>query len=85
MEKNELLKFYIGNKIKYYRYHKGISGASLGQMIGVSQQQISRYENGMNIISFSILNKLFKCLELSELEVTVFFDEIKDFFIMDKS
>lgn len=37
----------IGRKITYYRKMKGISLDELASLIGVSQQQQSRYERGL--------------------------------------
>ncbi|EGT3631974.1 helix-turn-helix transcriptional regulator, partial [Morganella morganii] len=36
----------IGQEIKTLRKSKGITGYELGSIIKLSQQQISRYENG---------------------------------------
>lgn len=36
----------IGEFIRMIRIKKGLTGAELGKLIGVSQQQISRYERG---------------------------------------
>lgn len=37
----------VGNELAYMRKNKGISGAELGKILGMSQQQISRYKNGV--------------------------------------
>lgn len=43
-EKNLIsLKFEIGNFIRHSRIKNGLTGARLGELLGVSQQQISRY------------------------------------------
>ncbi|EOV8089283.1 helix-turn-helix domain-containing protein [Providencia rettgeri] len=52
----------IGLYIRYVRKSQGISAAKLAQLIFISQQQVSRYERGINTISlevvFNILNIL---------------------------
>nr|WP_282560011.1 helix-turn-helix transcriptional regulator [Providencia rettgeri] len=51
-EKNLIsLKFEIGNFIRHSRIKNGLTGARLGELLGVSQQQISRYENGETELS----------------------------------
>ncbi|MEX6397367.1 helix-turn-helix domain-containing protein [Providencia hangzhouensis] len=40
----------IGIKIKNRRKELGLSGANLADKLNLSQQQISRYENGINKI-----------------------------------
>ena len=53
-EKNFLLKILnseIGDFIRMIRIQKGLTGAQLGKLVGVSQQQISRYERGSNGLS----------------------------------
>ncbi|EFE51739.1 DNA-binding helix-turn-helix protein [Providencia rettgeri DSM 1131] len=45
----------VGNELAYMRKNKGISGAELGKLLGMSQQQISRYENGVTRLDLSTL------------------------------
>ncbi|EPL9570022.1 helix-turn-helix domain-containing protein [Providencia rettgeri] len=47
----------IGNKITYYRKMKGMSLHDLAKIIGVSEQQQSRYERGVNRINLDRLNQ----------------------------
>lgn len=64
----------IGRKITYYRKMKGISLDKLAALIGVSQQQQSRYERGVNRINLDRLNQY----------AEIFNIHIKDFFILDE-
>ncbi|RXN69655.1 XRE family transcriptional regulator [Providencia rettgeri] len=80
MKEGELLLFFIGKKIKHYRLTCGLSGYNLGRKIGVSQQQISRYENGVSSLSFHMLNKILLSLNLDDSEIDCFFDEFKNYF-----
>ncbi|EJD6501375.1 helix-turn-helix transcriptional regulator [Providencia rettgeri] len=42
-----------------------ITGKDLGMMLNVSQQQISRYENGITKITVTLLNDILIILETS--------------------
>ena len=56
--------------IKHYRLTCGLSGYNLRRKFGISQQQISRYENGVGSLSFHMLNKI---LHLDDSEIVYFF------------
>lgn len=62
----------IGKKIKSIRKLKGYSQARLGRELGVSWQQVQKYESGKNKISLEGLSKLLNILEVS---IDAFFDE----------
>lgn len=53
-----VIHFFIGNKIKQLRKEKGLTGEDLARCIGVSQQQVSRYEQGINCVHIDLLAKL---------------------------
>lgn len=65
----------IGNKITYYRKMKGMTLESLSKIIGVSEQQQSRYERGINRINIDRLNQYAKVFKI----------DIVDFFIFNSS
>ncbi|MGX4743127.1 helix-turn-helix domain-containing protein [Providencia rettgeri] len=65
----------IGNKITYYRKMKGMTLESLSKIIGVSEQQQSRYERGINRINIDRLNQYAKVLKI----------DIVDFFVFNSS
>ncbi|GAB1438358.1 hypothetical protein MASR2M36_11040 [Providencia sp.] len=48
----------IGGFIKNKRNKLGITGKDFGVMLNVSQQQISRYENGITKITVTLLNDM---------------------------
>ncbi len=55
-----MLKLYpasklVGNRILYYRKMKGISLLEISKVIGISKQQQSRYERGLNRINLDRL------------------------------
>lgn len=60
----------IGKKITYYRKMKGISLTELAKVTGVSEQQQSRYERGINRIN---LNRLYLYANFFNVNVDVFF------------
>lgn len=72
LESKEVDK-YIGRKIKESRLIKKMTQSDLGQGIGLTFQQIQKYEKGINCISASRLHCLAKVLEV----------DINDFFPVD--
>lgn len=70
----------IGKKIRYYRKINGLTLVQLAEIIGVSKQQQSRYENGINRINIFLLNKY---AQVFNLEVSLFFvfDQIENKYI----
>ncbi|MEY0963141.1 helix-turn-helix domain-containing protein [Providencia alcalifaciens] len=66
----------VGKEIRKRRKHLGLSGFELANLVGVSQQQISRYERGGCNINIENLHVLANALET---EMICFF--IDDVFI----
>ncbi|HEM7144003.1 TPA: helix-turn-helix transcriptional regulator [Providencia stuartii] len=62
----------VGKKIKRYRKEMNLTAEELGRYIGVSQQQISRYESGDNHINIDFLSQL---SELFKVPIQVFLIE----------
>ena len=67
---SDLIKLDVFNKkigcfIKSKRKKMDITGKDLGMMLNVSQQQISRYENGITKITVTLLNDILIILETS--------------------
>ncbi|MCB9988283.1 MAG: helix-turn-helix transcriptional regulator [Rhodospirillales bacterium] len=63
---------YMGQKLKTLRSFKGISQSDLAEYMGLSFQQIQKYENGKNRISAASLFHIAKILDAN---VTDFFPE----------
>ena len=56
---------YIGMKIELRRKQLGMSQEKLGEMIGVTYQQIQKYEKGINKVSAERLQKIAQSLNVS--------------------
>jgi len=54
----------IGKNIRLARKTKGISQAELGEALGISFQQIQKYERGANRISASKLHMMSRLLKI---------------------
>lgn len=54
----------IGHAIKMFRKLKGLSQMSLAERIGVSYQQIQKYEKGASALSITRLTQLANALEV---------------------
>lgn len=59
----------MGHRIKNLRKRKKLSRASLARIIGVSHQQIYKYENGINAISVSGIKKIAAALGVDPCEI----------------
>ena len=53
----------IGAKVQARRVRQGMSRDKLGHAVGVSGQQIARYESGANRISSPVLEKMADALD----------------------
>ncbi|EMI5492701.1 helix-turn-helix transcriptional regulator [Providencia stuartii] len=69
----------VGKEIRRRRKKLGLSGIELADLIGVSQQQISRYERGECNITLGNLLNLAKALET---DLICFFND--DIFLIEK-
>jgi transcriptional regulator with XRE-family HTH domain len=55
----------IGARLKMYRQRANISQTALGKNLGVSFQQVQKYENGTNRVSAATLIKISRFLNIS--------------------
>lgn len=69
IQKNEisdnLFSFYCGIVIKRIRKEKGLTGIELAKKLDISQQQMSRYERGINKLSIDVLFDILAVLDTS--------------------
>ena len=56
---------YIGMKIKLRREELSISQEKLGEMVGVTYQQIQKYEKGINKVNSEMLQKVANSLDVN--------------------
>ena len=54
----------IGERIKFYRKKRGLTQASLSSLIGISAQQLQKYEIGKNKVSASRLKHIAETLDV---------------------
>ncbi|MDR2225291.1 MAG: helix-turn-helix transcriptional regulator [Providencia sp.] len=67
----------LGYLIKKHRKKQGLTGVELGKMLNISQQQISRYERGVNNFSIDRIIDILLILNISQEDlVKVIIDEI---------
>ncbi len=71
-EKFSTLNIEAGKYIRKMRLKKGLTGSELAELIGVSQQQISRYERGKNSLSLADYAFILSVLDVSFLDFFVF-------------
>ena len=69
-----VLDAYIGQRIKLRRTILKLSQDEVASMIGVTFQQVQKYENGMNRIS---AGRLFVLAKVLNVDVSFFFDGIE--------
>jgi transcriptional regulator with XRE-family HTH domain len=62
---------HVGQRIRFRRQSLGLSQAKLGQRLGISFQQVQKYERGGNRVSASMLYEIAGVLGVS---VAYFFD-----------
>jgi transcriptional regulator with XRE-family HTH domain len=60
----------VGKRIRLRRIEKGLSQTELGDYLGVTFQQVQKYENGVNRVGASRLNRI---AELLQVPITFFF------------
>lgn len=74
-EKYELMRgLSVGKRIKYLRKYLGLSQEKLGELIGVSYQQIQKYEKGENKIN---VERLLQISSVLQVPVKTFFEDIQ--------
>ena len=61
----------IGARLKMYRQRANISQTALGKHLGVSFQQVQKYENGTNRVSAATLIKISRFLNIAISELMV--------------
>lgn len=70
-EKNQSVDRHVGNSIRTRRRMLGISQEELGSRLGLTFQQVQKYEKGINRVSAS---KLHAIAEVLEVPISYFFE-----------
>lgn len=65
----------IGRRLREARIVRGMSQTDLGQALGITFQQIQKYERGLNRIGSG---RLFKISRILRLPVTYFYDGLEE-------
>ncbi len=69
------IDIYVGSRLRMCREHRGISQTKLGDAVGVSFQQLQKYEKGANRMGASRLHEISKILDVP---VSFFFDDMPE-------
>ena len=72
--KSEPLDFEVGRKVRALRLNKNMSQQRLAEALGLTFQQVQKYETGTNRISASRLQRIAKSLDV---QTSVFFPDTK--------
>ena len=65
----------IGERLRFFRLAKGLSQTAVGDRVGLTFQQVQKYEKGINRISVS---RLLQFSEILDFDTREFFDGISD-------
>nr|WP_314264844.1 helix-turn-helix transcriptional regulator [uncultured Moellerella sp.] len=60
---DETLRRDIGEFLREARIFKSLTGAEFGALLGISQQQVSRYETGVCGVNIDMLNDMLNVLD----------------------
>lgn len=73
-EKNKRVDEFVGNRIREARLLRGISQERLGKALGLTFQQVQKYERGTNRVGAS---RLFDIAEILGVPVSYFFEGLE--------
>ena len=77
----DIIEKRIGRQIRELRKEQGISQIELAGRMGLSFQQIQKYEKGITKISVS---RLYQIADALGVNICVFFEKEKKYYIMEK-
>ena len=69
------IDIYVGKRVRFKRKMVGLTQSDLGERVGLTFQQIQKYEKGENRISAS---KLFQIAQILKTSVSFFFDGYRE-------
>jgi transcriptional regulator with XRE-family HTH domain len=67
--KSDPLDAMVGAKVRVFRINRGISQTALAEQLGVTFQQVQKYEKGANRIGASRLSQIATALDISIAEL----------------
>ena len=67
--KSDQLDAMVGAKVRVFRINRGISQTALAEKLGVTFQQVQKYEKGANRIGASRLSQIATALDISIAEL----------------
>ena len=70
----------IGQALKNKRRQLGLSGIELSKILSISQQQISRYERGVNCFNLDMLMRYFAALQMTPNDVNNLFSVLGSYY-----
>ncbi len=82
MSKQNQIDLHVGKKLKFRRTMIGMSQEDLGKAVGVTFQQIQKYEKGLNRIGSS---RIYEISRILQVPVSYFFEDISDDAIINVS
>jgi transcriptional regulator with XRE-family HTH domain len=82
MEGPDPIDVHVGRRVRMLRTLKGLSQERLGRALGVSFQQLQKYESGANRISASVL---FRASQALDVPVSSFFEGLGETPVADGS
>lgn len=71
--KSHPVDVHVGTRLRQRRSLLGISQTKLGESVGLTFQQVQKYERGSNRVSSS---RLFEFAQILDVPVSYFFDEL---------
>ena len=69
------IDLHIGARLKYLRTSRGLTQEQVGDAIGVSLQQVQKYEHGTNRMA---ANNLWRLAAFFDVEISYFFRGLRD-------
>ncbi|HGJ5873442.1 helix-turn-helix domain-containing protein [Arsenophonus apicola] len=75
MKRRQEIAYSLGRKIKKIRKYNGMTGKELSVNLGISQQQLSRYENGISLIT---IDKIYIFCDIFDITISQFLDSCNE-------
>lgn len=76
------IDYYIGNRLKLRRIMVGLTQEKLAEALGITAQQVQKYENGINRMGGS---RLLQASQILQIPVQFFFEGLEDLEVKEES